>query len=83
MMMVTALTDQTQAGGNTMFYGMADRLQKEVAALAPSTMKVNIDARPERRYSAWIGGALRASQNIWVSMQEYDETGPSIVHRCL
>ena len=73
------------SGGSTMFPGMADRIQKEIAALAPPTMKIKIIAPPERKYSAWIGGSVLASlstfQQMWISKQEYDETGPSIVHR--
>jgi len=68
-----------------MFPGIADRLQKELAALSPSSMKVKIIAPPERKYSVWIGGSILASlstfQNLWVSKQEYDESGPGIVHR--
>ena len=37
------------------------------------------------RYSVWIGGSILASlstfQQMWISKQEYDESGPSIVHR--
>ena len=73
------------SGGTTMFPGIADRLQKELAALSPSSMKVKIIAPPERKYSVWIGGSILASlstfQNLWVSKQEYDESGPGIVHR--
>ncbi|CAI9590912.1 unnamed protein product [Staurois parvus] len=50
------------SGGTTMYPGIADRMQKEITALAPSTMKIKIIAPPERK-------------------QEYDEAGPSIVHR--
>ena len=39
-----------------MFPGMADRMQKEIQYLAPSTMKIRIIAAPERKYSVWIGG---------------------------
>merc|ERR1712130_482450 len=39
----------------------------------------------ERKYSVWIGGSILASlstfQQMWISKQEYDESGPSIVHR--
>ncbi|KAM4631733.1 actin, cytoplasmic 1-like isoform 2-T2 [Discoglossus pictus] len=73
------------SGGTTMFPGIADRMQKETGALAPSTMKVKIIAPPERKYSVWIGGSILASlstfQQMWISKQEYDESGPSIVHR--
>ncbi|CAG9531425.1 unnamed protein product [Cercopithifilaria johnstoni] len=73
------------SGGTTMYPGIADRMQKEVTALAPSTMKIKIIAPPERKYSVWIGGSILASlstfQQMWISKQEYDESGPSIVHR--
>merc|ERR1712209_352900 len=73
------------SGGTTMYPGIADRMQKEITALAPSTIKIKIIAPPERKYSVWIGGSILASlstfQQIWISKQEYDESGPGIVHR--
>ena len=73
------------SGGSTMFPGIADRMQKEITALAPPTMKIKIIAPPERKYSVWIGGSILASlstfQPMCISKQEYDEFGPSIVHR--
>merc|ERR1712134_1077 len=73
------------SGGTTMYPGIADRMQKEITALAPSTMKIKIIAPPERKYSVWICGSILASlstfQQMWISTQEYDEAGPSIVHR--
>ncbi|CAJ1069634.1 LOW QUALITY PROTEIN: actin%2C non-muscle 6.2-like [Xyrichtys novacula] len=73
------------SGGTTMYPGIADRMQKEITALAPPTMKIKIIAPPERKYSVWIGGSILASlstfQQMWISKQEYDESGPSIVHR--
>ncbi|KAF3423625.1 hypothetical protein E2986_12475 [Frieseomelitta varia] len=73
------------SGGTTMYPGIADRMQKEITALAPSTIKIKIIAPPERKYSVWIGGSILASlstfQQMWISKQEYDESGPGIVHR--
>nr|XP_022313467.1 actin-like [Crassostrea virginica] len=73
------------SGGSTMYPGIADRMQKEIIALAPSTMKIKVIAPPERKYSVWIGGSIVASLStfpqMWISKQEYDESGPSIVHR--
>ena len=73
------------SGGNTMFPGIAERMVKEITALVPSTIKVKIIAPPERKYSVWIGGSILASlstfQQMWISKQEYDESGPVIVHR--
>nr|XP_048298804.1 beta-actin-like protein 2 isoform X4 [Myodes glareolus] len=73
------------SGGSTMYPGIADRMQKEIVTLAPSTMKIKIIAPPERKYSVWIGGSILASlstfQQMWISKLEYDEAGPPIVHR--
>jgi actin-related protein len=73
------------SGGTTMFPGIAERLHKELTALAPPTIKVKVVAPPERKYSVWIGGSILSSlstfQQMWISKEEYDESGPSIVHR--
>jgi len=73
------------SGGTTMFDGIDARMEKEIRALAPSSMKIRIVAPPERKYSVWIGGSILASlatfQQMWISRQEYDESGPQIVHR--
>ncbi|PPD98781.1 hypothetical protein GOBAR_DD04213 [Gossypium barbadense] len=73
------------SGGTTMFPGIADRMTKEISALAPSSMKIKVVAPPERKYSVWIGGSILASlstfQQMWIAKAEYDESGPSIVHR--
>jgi len=73
------------SGGTTMFPGIAERMTKELTALAPSAMKIKVVAPPERKYSVWIGGSILASlstfQQMWISKAEYDESGPSIVHR--
>tara|TARA_R110002050_G_scaffold277213_1_gene422797 strand:- start:134 stop:1255 length:1122 start_codon:yes stop_codon:yes gene_type:complete len=73
------------SGGSSMFSGIVERLQKELTALAPSTMRVKLVAPPERKYSVWIGGAILASlstfQKMWISKEEYEEEGPRIIHR--
>jgi actin beta/gamma 1 len=73
------------SGGTTMYPGIGERMTKELTALAPSTMKIKVVAPPERKYSVWIGGSILASlstfQQMWISKAEYDESGPSIVHR--
>jgi actin beta/gamma 1 len=73
------------SGGTSMYDGIADRVTKEMVALAPPTMKIKVIAPPERKYSVWIGGSILSSlstfQQMWISKQEYDESGPGIVHR--
>jgi len=73
------------SGGTTMFPFIEDRLQNEIKALAPAGNDIKIIAPPERKYSVWIGGSILASlstfEEMWVGKDEYDEAGPTIVHR--
>ncbi|CAN7062998.1 unnamed protein product [Brassica rapa subsp. trilocularis] len=74
------------SGGTTMFPGIADRMSKEMAAVAPAGMKLKHVVGFERKnINVWIGGAILASldsfQQMWVTKAEYDENGPGIIHR--
>jgi len=73
------------SGGTTMFHQIEQRLEKEMKALAPNGSDIKIIAPPERKYSVWIGGSILASlstfEEMWVTKNEYDESGPTIVHR--
>ena len=73
------------SGGSTMLPGIGERMTKELSALAPSTVRIKVVAPPERKYSVWIGGSILSSlstfQQMWISKAEYDESGPTIVHR--
>ena len=76
------------SGGSTMFDGILETLQMELKVLAPKSTKIDVIARPERKYSVWIGGSMLSSlstfQEMWISKYEYDDSGPTIVHRrCL
>ena len=78
------------SGGSSMFPGFADRLQKEltpqegIGSMVPNNTKVKVIAPPERKYSTWIGGSILAAlssfKSLWISKEEYDESGPSIIH---
>ena len=56
-----------------------------MTALAPSTMKINVVDPPERKYSAWMGGSILASlsnfKEMFITKQEFQEGGPTYVHR--
>jgi len=75
------------AGGNTMFDGFAERLRTEIETHVPGKLLKGLEvvAPPERKYSTWIGGSILASLStfggMWISANEYNETGPQIVHR--
>jgi actin-related protein len=72
-------------GGNTLFPGLSERVVKEMTGLAGSTNKVKVVSPPERLYSVWMGGSILASlatfQQMWITKAEYEESGPTIVHR--
>nr|QSX72283.1 actin 6 [Halisarca dujardinii] len=73
------------SGGNTMYAGMAERMQREIADLTPPSMKVKVIAPPERKFSVWIGASILSNlstfQQMWISREEFDEAGPGIVHK--
>lgn len=75
------------SGGTTMYPGITDRIQKEITALAPSTMKIKIITLLECKCSVWIRGSilvlLSTFQQMWINKQENDESGPPIIcHKC-
>ena len=80
-----ANTPTQHKGGTSMLPGLSKRLHKELRALAPSFMKLNIDTDSDRKIAVWRGGAVLASlstfEEMWVNSEEYSEFGPSIVHR--
>ncbi|MCD7465372.1 actin [Datura stramonium] len=65
------------SGGTTMFTGIADRMSKEITALAP----INVVAPPERKYSVWMGVSILASLSTFQLQMLIAKSGPSIVHR--
>ena len=73
------------SGGSTLFPGIADRMLGEIVHLAQPRMKVKVIAPPERKYSVWLGGSILASlssfESMWISKDEYKESGTSIIHR--
>lgn len=73
------------SGGSTMFEKFGDRLLSDLRKLAPKDIKIRISAPPERKFTTWIGGSILASlatfKKMWVSKEEFEEDGCSILHR--
>ncbi|KAL2493637.1 Actin-related protein 7 [Forsythia ovata] len=84
------LENTVLCGGTASMSGFEDRFQKE-ASLCSSAIRPCVVKPPEympeslSKFSAWVGGAIIAKvvfpQNQHVTKADYDETGPSIVHR--
>lgn len=75
-------------GGNTLIQGFTERLNRDLSAKTPPSMRLKIissNNAAERRFGSWIGGSILASlgtfQQMWISKQEYDEGGKSQVER--
>merc|ERR1719290_866074 len=67
-----------------MYPGIADRMQKEITALAPSTIKIKIIAPPERKYSVWIGGSILSSLStfLWTMDGPHSSYSCLVIHIC-
>lgn len=75
-------------GGTTLISGFVERLNRELLQKTPNNMRLKLVANnqaSERRFSSWIGGSILASlgsfQQIWISKQEYEESGKGIVEK--
>jgi len=76
------------SGGSTMFRDFDRRLLKEIKAISQNNSNIKIVPPPKqhpRRYLAWVGGSIMSScdsfNDICISKDDYNEAGPSIVHR--
>lgn len=72
------------SGGTTMIPGLSERIEKEVIALAPPSMKIRVLAPPQRRNAVWIGGSVLGAQeffhtNMAVTKAEYLEQGEHVI----
>ncbi|XP_019867723.1 actin-like protein 6B [Aethina tumida] len=78
-------------GGNSNLQGFTERLNRDLAAKTPPSMRLKIISAPgasERKFGAWTGGSILSSlgsfQQLWVSKQEYEEGGKAVVQsKCL
>lgn len=75
-------------GGNSLVQGFSDRLSRDLSSRTPGSMRLKMIAANgtvERRFGAWVGGSILASigtfQQMWVSMQEYQECGKTQIDR--
>jgi actin-related protein len=72
------------AGEGSLLTGIEARLQSEMSALTPSSMKSNLIAPAQRQTSVWLGGAklaMRDDFNLWISLAEYAQFGAGIVQQ--
>ena len=75
-------------GGTSLLAGLRERLERGLIEAAPQAAKIKVVAPTnpvERRFSSWIGGSILSSlgsfHQMWMSKQEYEEHGASLIHR--
>jgi len=77
-------------GGSSLFPGVTERFQRDLAFLTPQMFKAKLIAPAssiERTCGPWIGGSILSSlgtfHQLWMSKKEYDEHGANgILRRC-
>uniref|UniRef100_A0A4W3HC71 Uncharacterized protein n=1 Tax=Callorhinchus milii TaxID=7868 RepID=A0A4W3HC71_CALMI len=73
------------SGGSTLFQGLDERLLKEIQSLAPAAIPVKVISPPERKYSVWIGASiltcLTSFKEMWITSNDYNEVGSTVVHK--
>lgn len=73
------------SGRSTLFQGFKERLLKELQTGVPNTIHIKIISPQDRMYSVWLGasilGSLRAFRNMWVTREDYNEVGPTVLQR--
>ena len=75
-------------GGNSLILGFTERLNKDLGSRIPSNVKLKVvsnSGTAERRFSTWVGGSILGSlgsfHQLWISKQEFEETGKNIVEK--
>jgi len=66
-------------GGSSVFPNIDERLRQELMRCGGEWKVI---CPPERKYSSWIGGQLRATgkDTSWLTKGEYKDNGPSAIH---
>jgi len=75
-------------GGNSLTSGFVERLTRDLTARTPPNMRLKMitaQTPSERRFGSWIGGSILGSlgsfQQMWISRQEYEESGKGQIER--
>jgi len=86
----TLLANLIISGGGSCFEGVTERLKYEVEKitqpLVPSwRVKSIASGQSERPICAWLGGSILGSlgsfHEMWMTKQDYNEFGPSLIDR--
>ncbi|ORM42383.1 Actin-2 [Babesia sp. Xinjiang] len=73
-------------GGSSLFSGLLERCEKDILKVVNGNATIKlIDDVKNRGTAVWTGGSIVASlstfQHMWVTKAEYEESGPTVIHR--
>ncbi|XP_039091277.1 actin-85C-like [Hyaena hyaena] len=73
------------SGGTCSCPGLRFRMQRELSSLVSPSISVKVSTCPYSTYSAWMGGSILCSlstfKDMWVTSQEYQDIGSSVISR--
>ena len=73
------------SGGNSMYPGIEERMTKDLIKKTGPSIIVRVFAPFYINFSAWNGGSVMSCvssfQQMWITKAEYEEAGPSVVHK--
>ena len=72
-------------GGGTLLDGFVDRFGHDLKNIVPMSMRLRINAKPNRQNAAYIGASILSCLSFFkescITFEEYEESGPKIVNR--
>ena len=73
------------SGGNLNFRGLKERFSIEMKRLVPLSIDVKVTDAENKMFSVWNGAKmfskLPGMESLWITKEEYEESGATIVHR--
>uniref|UniRef100_H0XNM6 Actin like 7A n=1 Tax=Otolemur garnettii TaxID=30611 RepID=H0XNM6_OTOGA len=73
------------SGGTGSLSGLQFRMQKELLGLVSPVFTLKVFTCPYSIYGSWVGGSILGSlstfQDVWITRNEYEEVGSSIISR--
>ena len=76
-------------GGASKYEGFLERFTREIRMVAPQNIEINVSLSTTSISSGWTGGSIITSidifydRKLWITKEEYDEKGSSVVERCI
>lgn len=73
------------AGSGSKVSGLCESLTQELTSVAPAVVTIKIELSNQPDNAVWNGGDRLAPMldqyGMWISRAEYDQSGPTVVHR--